>query len=178
MNGVFVRVAARLLGVTVAVTSGAALYLYGTNRREARVAQQMMEDASRLQIEKSSLSDVLAFNHKYNGDATGSWHDDPCLESDCLVTVAPDRNDFLERHPKLGYAAGRISRREWRFRVSMWAKDEKLTEIQQWFSFSTPLASSAVIATLSRADPGLCRTPYYRMHHTFAAYPSPKHFAV
>src|SRR5713101_7336215 len=40
-----------------------------------------------------------------NGEATGSSHEIPCTQSDCLITAAPGKNDFLERHPKLGSVA-------------------------------------------------------------------------
>lgn len=167
-----------MLGVIVAVTLGAALFLYSMTRQEVLIAQQMVEDASRLQIEKCSLSDALAFAHKYNGEAAGTSHDKPCLESDCLITVAPDTNDFWERHPKLRYVADRISRRGWRFSVWMWVRDGKLTAIQQSFGYSTPHIRPFVITTLSPPSRGLCRNPFYRLHHTFAAYPGPKHFNV
>ena len=104
--------------LTVIVGAGlfAALFLYSTTRREVQIAQHMIDDASRLQVGKSSLIDVLAFARRYNGEVGGTTHGKPCLESDCLVTVAPNTNDFWERHPKLGYVADRISRRGWHFK--------------------------------------------------------------
>ena len=178
MKSSFLRFAVYTLAIGVAVTLGAALFAYSISRQEVRVAQQMMEDVSRLQIGKSALNDALAFAHKYNGEATGSWHENPCLESDCLVTASPDRHDFWERHPKLGYAADRISRRGWHFLVLMWVKDGKLTGIEQWFTYSTPQSNSWITTSVSRPTVVLCRNEFYRLHPTFAAYPGPKDFKV
>jgi hypothetical protein len=159
-----------------AVTLGAFfLALYMMNRREVRVAQKMMTDASQLQIGRSTLADVLTYASKYNGEKRGSWPDRPCRETDCLVTAWANKNDFWERHPKLGYAVQRVLRRGWHYSILIWVKDGKMTGIQQWFAYSKPRASSFVITTVSR--PGsLCRNPYYRLHHGFAAYPGPKAF--
>jgi hypothetical protein len=44
-----------LLGLIVAVALGAALLIYSITRQEVRIARQMVEDASRLQIGKSNL---------------------------------------------------------------------------------------------------------------------------
>lgn len=172
------RIAAYFAGIIVAVTLAATFFMYSVTRREVRTTQQMIEDASRLQIERASLKDVLAFARRYNGDATGSAPNTPCTESDCLVTAAPDKNDFWERHPKLGYAVTRISRRGWNFLTLMWVKNGRLVAIQQWFGYSSPQASPFIISSLSRPSSGLCRTPSYRLHRTFAAYPSPDHFNV
>jgi len=178
MGRLLLRITLYLLGVIVTVALGAALLIYWIARQEVRIARQMMEDASRLQIGESNLRDVLAFAHKYDGEVSGTSHDKPCLESDCLITAAPDTNDFWERHPKLGYVADRVSRREWNFSVWMWVRDGKLTATEQWFGYATPRTSSVVITTLSQPSHGLCRNPFYQLHHTFAAYPSPHHFNV
>jgi hypothetical protein len=178
MRGAFIRFAAYPLGLMLAVALVAALLAYSISRREIVVAKQMMDDVSRLEVEKSGLDDVLAFAHKYNGAATGSWQSHPCLEADCLVMADPDKNDFWERHPKLGYAADRVSRRGWTFVILMWVKDGKLVEIQQWFGYFTTRKNLFVITTHSRPSPGLCRNSSYRLHHAFATYLGPKHFNV
>ncbi len=113
-----------------------------------------------------------------NGEATGSSHEIPCTQSDCLITAAPDKNDFLERHPKLGSVAIHISRRHWIFLTLIWVKDDKLTAVEQWFSFMTPTTRAAVITDTSQPSSRLCRNPYFRLHHTFAAYEGAKHFAI
>jgi hypothetical protein len=172
------KAAVYMLSAVVAAGLFAALFLYSTTRREVQIAQHMMDDATRLQVGKSSLIDVLAFARRYNGEVGGTTHGQPCLESDCLVIVAPNTNDFWERHPKLGYVADRISRRGWHFSLWMWIKDGKLTAIEQWFGYSTPQISPFVITTISRPGPRLCRNPFFRLHHTFAAYEDAKHFAV
>jgi hypothetical protein len=176
MKVVFLRLAAYLLSSVFAIILGAILFAYSIERPEVLVAQQMMVDESRLEVEKSGFDDVLAFAHKYNGDATGYWQNHPCLEADCRVMVDPGKNDFWQRHPKLGYAAGRLSRRGWTFVIFMWIKDGKLVEIERWFGYFTPRKNLFVIATLSRPRPGLCRNPSYRLHHAFATYPGPHHF--
>jgi hypothetical protein len=174
----FSRFATYCIGAIVAVPLGAVIFVYSINRREVQTAQQVMEDASKLRVQTSTFSDVLAFSHKYDGEASGAWHDQPCLESGCIVKVASSKNDFWERHPKLGYVADRISRRGWRFSIMMWVKDGRLTAIEQWFTYLTPRGSSFVITTVNRPDPRLCRNPFYRLHHMFAAYPRPKHFGI
>jgi hypothetical protein len=178
MMGTLLRFAAYLVSSVLVIIVGAALFAYSVERRETLLAQQMMDDESRLEVDKSDLGDVLAFAHKYDGDATGSWQNRPCLEADCLVMADPVKNDFWQRHPKLGYAAGRISRRGWAFVILMWVKDGKLVEIQRWLDYFTPQTNLSVITTLSRPSPGLCRNPSYRLHHTFATYPGPHHFNV
>jgi hypothetical protein len=177
MRRLFLKIVVLAFGAVVVVAFGAVAWFYSLNRREVRIAQNMMADASRLQIEKSTLNDVLAFVHKYNGEASGSSHDTPCSESDCLVTASPDA-DFLESHPKFGSFANRISRRRWHFIIFMWIKGGKLTAIEQWFGYSTPKTRAFVITSFSQPTPSLCRNPFFRLHHTFAAYPGPKHFAV
>ena len=178
MGRLLLRLIICLFGVIVAVELGGVLLFCSITRQQVRIARQMMEDASQLQIGKSNLNDVLGFAHKYDGEATGTSHDKPCLESDCLITAAPDTNDFGQRHPKLGYAAELISRRGWNFSVSMWVKDGRLTATEQWFGYATPRAGHVVITTLSRPSPELCRNAFYQLHHAFAAYPSPHHFNV
>jgi hypothetical protein len=176
MSSIFATFAKRFVVVIFAATLGAVLFLYWAARREVWTAQQMMEDALLLRVGESSLNDVFAFSHKYNGEATGTWRDQPCVESDCLITVAPDKSDLWESHPKLGYLADRLSRRGWRFHVLVWVKDGRLTAVEQWFVYSTPKSSSFVITTVSRPDQTLCRNRFYRLHQAFAAYPGPKHF--
>jgi hypothetical protein len=138
----------------------------------------MVRDISQFQIGISGLNDVLAFARKYNGEATGSWHGDPCQESDCLVTATPSKNGFWERHPKLGEAATRISRRGWHFVVLIWVRQGKVTAIEQWFGFSTPHSNPFVIVTTSQPSPTLCHNRFYRLHDSFAANPAPHHFNV
>lgn len=166
------------IGVIVAVAIGTVLFWYSINRREVRAAQQMMEDARQLRPQTSGFGDALAFSRKYRGEANGRIDGQPCIESDCLITVAPGKNDFWERHPKLGYAASRMSRRGWHFTIFLWVKDGRLTAIQQWFGYSAPTVSPFVITEVSQPSPGLCRNPFYLLHHTFAAYPGPKHFNI
>jgi hypothetical protein len=178
MKSALLRFAAYALSSVLVVTVAAALFAYSIERRKVLIAQQMMDDESRLEVDKSDLDDVLAFAHKYDGDATGSWQTHPCVQSDCLVMADPVKNDFWQRHPKLGYAAGRISRRGWTFVILMWVKDGRLVEIQRWFGYFTPRKNLFVITSLSRPRPGLCQNPSYRLHHTFATYPSPHHFNV
>lgn len=162
-----------------AVTLGAFfLALYMMNRREVRVAQKMMTDASQLQIGRSTLADVLTYASKYNGEKRGAWPDRPCRETDCLVTAWPNKNDFWERHPKLGYAVQRVLRRGWHYSILIWVKDGKMSGIQQWFAYSKPRVSSFVITTVSQPSPELCQNPYYQLHHEFVAYPSAKAFHV
>jgi len=157
---------------------GATLFGYLVSRREVRLAQQMMRDVAQLQVEVSTFNDVRAFGQKYNGEMTGTWHDNPCLESNCLVDVTPDQHNFWERHPKLQYAASYIARREWRFHILIWVKDGKLTAVEQWFVYLTPKVSAAVITSVYPPDRGLCGNQFYQLHRTFAANPGPKHFNV
>jgi hypothetical protein len=178
MKTAFLRFSAYCIGTVVAITIVAALFAYSINRREVQTAQQMMEDASRLEVQTSTFSDVLAFNRKYDGEATGSLQNRPCLESDCLVTVAPDKNDFWERHPKLGYVANRLSKRAWFFGISIWVKDGKLTAIEQSFGYSTPKVGAFVAAGISQPSPRLCGNPFYRLHRAFVAYAGTKRFNV
>lgn len=137
-----------------------------------------MRDLSQFQIGKSNSNDVLAFARKYNGEASGSRHGDPCQESDCLVTATPSKNDFWERHPKLGEAATRISRRAWHFAVLIWVRQGRVTAIEQWFGYFTPHSSPFVIVTASQPGPTLCHNRFYRLHDSFAANPAPHHFNV
>lgn len=178
MGRLLLRLTICLIGVIVAVELGRALLFCAITRQQVRIARQMVEDASKLQIGESKLNDVLRFAHKYNGEATGTSHDKPCLESDCLITASPDTNDFSQRHPKLGYVAERISRRGWNFSVWMWVKDGRLTATERWFGYATPRASHVVITSLSQPTRELCRNPFYQLHHAFAAYPGPHHFNV
>jgi len=169
MKGTLLRFVVYTLAIAAVVVSGGAIAVYTISRNEVHTAQQMMNDVARLQIGKSGLSDALAFVHKYNGEATGSWRANPCLESDCLVTAAPDSHDFWVRHPKLSYAEQRVSRRSWQFVVWMWGKDGKLTAIEQWFGYYAPHTSSFVVTMLN--EPGrrfVCQNRSYRLHHTFA----------
>lgn len=59
MRRLFVRLAIYLLGAGAAITLSVVLIFYSVTRREVRIAQQMMGDASQLQIEKSGLNDVF-----------------------------------------------------------------------------------------------------------------------
>lgn len=115
VSRVFLKFVAYSVGIMVAVGVAIAVFVYSIESHEVRTAQQMMQDASRLQIEAATLNDVLAFARKYNGDVAGSEHGKPCLESDCLITTAPNKNDFWERHPKLRYAGTRISKKRMAF---------------------------------------------------------------
>ena len=166
------------LGIAILGTIGSLIAIYSLNNRQLHLAHKMMDDAARLQVGKSSLDDVLLYAHKYKAEATGSWHEKPCTESDCLVTADVHENDFAERHPKLGSLATQISRRYWSFVTLMWVKDGKLDAVEQWFWFTTPTTRSAVITDTGQATSRLCRNPFFRLHHTFAAYEGPKHFAV
>lgn len=177
MRGI-IKSSACCAGTIIAASLGFALFVYSINRREVKNAQRMMEGVAQLRVQASSFTDVLAFSQKYNGEATGTWHDQPCLESNCLISLAPDKDDFWERHPKLGYAMVRISRSAWRFHILMWVKDGKLTAVEQMFVYLTPKASAAVISRVNQADRGLCGNQFYRLHHTFAANPGPKHFNI
>jgi hypothetical protein len=149
-------------------------------RREIVRAQEIMRDASQLEVGKSTLTDVLDFSRKYEGDATGSWHADPCRETDCLVTIDPMKNDFLERHPEVATSVRRFTRSQWDFVMMAWVKDGKLAAVERWFTYATrdKSVALAVIGTLSRPGGSLCRDPYYQLHPMFAAYPGPKHFNV
>jgi len=189
MRTVFLRLAAYCVGVVVAVALCAATFVYWIERREVGAAKQMVEDASQLRIQTSDSRDVLAFSHKYHGDANSTGHGLPCIESDCLVVVARHSGDQWERHPKLADVEERISRRQWRYYILMWVKDGRLTAIEQQFSFLTPKDSSfnlwsvdTVATTVCRPGPGLDRNPFYRLHRVFAAYPPPTpdlvHFRV
>jgi hypothetical protein len=60
----------------------------------------------------------------------------------------------------------------------MWVKDGKLDGVEQWFWFTTPTTRAGVITDTSRPSSKLCRNPFFRLHHTFAAYENAKHFAV
>ena len=166
------------LGVAIISTLGLLLALWSLNRQEVHIAQAMMEDAGRLQVGKSTLNDVLAYARKFNAESTGSSHEVPCTESDCLVTADPHSNDFLERHPKLGSLAVHVSRRYWNFTTLMWVKDGRLTGVKQWFMFMTPSTSAAVVTDTGEPSPRLCRNPFFRLHHTFVAYEAAKHFEV
>ena len=172
------RLALLALGVAILSTLGLLLALWSLNRQEVRIAQTMMEDAGRLQVGKSTLNDVFAYARKFNWEATGSSHEMPCTESDCLVTADPRKNDFLERHPKLRSFALHVSRRYWNFVTLMWVKDGRLTGVEEWFTFMTPSTSAAVITDTGQPSLSLCRNPFFRLHHTFVAYEAAKHFAV
>jgi hypothetical protein len=137
----------------------------------------MTQDALQLRPQTSGFAEVLAFNRKYCGEANGRI-DGACVESDCLGTVDADKNDFWEHHPKLGYAASRISRRGWQFTIFLWVKDGKLSAIQQWFGYSTPTVKSFRHHRNWPTEPRLCRNPFYLLHRTFAAYPDEKHFNI
>ena len=160
------------------VTLGGFLALYAMNRREVRIAQEMMTDASQLQIDRSSFADALAYARKYNGDIRSSWANRPCLETDCLVWATANKNDFWKRHPKFGDAVQRVLRRGWRYSVLIWVKNGKMSGIEEWFVYMKPRASSFVITTVSQPSPELCQNPYFQLHHKFVAYPGPKVFHV
>jgi hypothetical protein len=178
MGRFIVKLALFAFGIVIVGTFGLLLAIYSLNCREIRLAQKMMEDANRLQVNKSTLADVLAFARKYNGEATGRSHDMPCTESDCLVTVDPHKDGFLERHAKFGSLAVHVLRRYWNFLTLMWVKDGKLDAVEQWFWFTTPTTRAAVITDTGQPTSRLCHNPFFRLHHTFAAYEGPKHFAV
>jgi hypothetical protein len=177
MRGVLKSIAC-CAGTIIAALLGFALLVYSINCREVRTAQRMMEDVAQLQVQASVFADVLALSHKYNGEATGTWHDQPCLESNCLISLAPDKDDFWERHPKLAYAKVRILSNGWRLYILMWVKNGKLSAVEQWFVYLTPKVSTSVITEVSPPNLRLCGNPHYRLHHTFAANPGPKHFDV
>lgn len=178
MKSFIAKIGAYLVGMIVIATLSAGLFLYTTNRKEVRIAEQMVRDLSQFQIGESGLNDVLAFARKYNGEATGSWHGGPCVESDCLIRVTPTRGDFWERHPKLGEVAIRVSRRAWHFGVLIWVRQGKVTAIEQSFGYSTPHSNPFVIVTTSQPSLTLCHNRFYRLHDSFAANPAPHHFNV
>lgn len=175
---IFTKLSICLFAIAAVMLGAFFLALYTMNRHEVRVAQEMTADASHLQIGRSNLADVLAYARKYNGDTRGSWPNRRCLETDCLITAWANKNDFWERHPKLGDAVQRVLRRGWHYSILIWVKDGKMSGIQQWFAYSKPRASSFVIITVSQPSPELCQTPYYQLHHEFVAYPSAKAFHV
>jgi hypothetical protein len=178
MGRIFIRLALTISGIVVLAGLVLLFAVYSENNRLVVVAHKMMDDAGQLQVGKSSLGDVLAYSRKYNAAATGSWHEKPCTETDCLVIADAHQNDFAERHPKLGSLGTHISRRGWGFTTLMWVKDGKLDGVRQWFWFSTPTTNASVITNTSQASSKLCANPFFRLHPTFAAYEGPKHFAV
>jgi hypothetical protein len=173
-----IRLAFITSGVVALAGLGLMFALYSLNHHQVLLAHEMMDDAARLQIGESSLGDVLVYAHKYHAEVSGSWHEDRCTQTDCLVSAGVHQNDFGERHPKLGSLATHISRRYWDFATLMWVKDGKLDAIEQWFWFTTPNAKAAVITDTSQPSSKLCRNPFFRLHHTFVAYEAPKHFSV
>ena len=177
MRRVFIRLAVIASAVVTLGVLALSLSIYSLRKRQVSLAQNMMDDAARVEVGRSSLNDVLAYAHKYSAEATGSWQE-PCTETDCLVVADAHQNDFTERHPKLGSLGTHISPRGWGFITLMWVKDGKLYEVQQWFWFSTPTTNASVITTTSQPGSKLCHNPFFRLHPTFAAYEGPKHFAV
>jgi hypothetical protein len=178
MRRVFNRLAL-ISSATVALAVFLLLFaIHSLNKRQAYVAQNMMDDAARLVVGKSSFEDVLAYAHRYNAETTGSWHQNPCTEADCLVTADVHTDDFAQRHPKLGSLPTRISRRYWGFITLMWVKDGKLDGIRQWFWYVTPTRNAAVITDTSRPSSKLCHNPFFRLHRSFVAFQSAKHFEI
>jgi hypothetical protein len=172
------KIGAWVCGTVLLAIAAVSLFVYRISRQEVVTAYQLIDDASRLTIGSSGLNEVLLMSQKYRGEATGSSHEEPCQERDCLVYIAVDTHDFWDRHPKLNYLLIRILRRGWRFRTLIWVKNGKVDAIQQWFNFSNTKSNLAVIATVSRPSSRLCNNESYRLHPTFALNPGPKHFNV
>ena len=165
---------ALLAVMAVFVLAGALCWV---NAHRQRLAVQMMNDAARLKP-GSDMSDVLAFANRYSATLGATSPLKSCTDSDCLVMAGVPSDTSVERHPKLNNAYDDILRRAWKYEVSIWVKDGKLTGQQQWFSYNTPTRNLAVIAETSSGSRRLCRHPSYILHDAFSVEMAPHHFSI
>jgi hypothetical protein len=171
-------VAIGLLAMLVLAGFVTASALYIDNLHSANMAQQMMTDAALLRMNEASLADVRTFARQYNGTASGKWHSDLCVETDCLAVTSIPLDKFWDRHPKLSNWRDYLIRRRWSYSVFMWVEDGKLVAQQQWLSYATPTRTVAVITETSKPSEKLCANDSYRLHNSFATNFAPHHFNV
>jgi hypothetical protein len=151
--------------------------LYSINRHRQRLAAQMMADAASLKL-GAPMSDVLAFAARFDASVSGASKEKPCTQYDCLIVAGVPSEESERQHPKLNGAYDQILRRSWIYVVFIWVKDGKLTGQQQWFTYTTPSRSLAVVTRTSPAFAGLCRHPSYVLHNEYSVETAPHHFNV
>ena len=171
------RIAVGIIALSSLTIVCLACLSYTASRFELARAKEMMNDAAHLKV-GASMSEVLAFARKHNGTSSGKWAKDPCTPSDCLVVATVASNEWAEKHPKVYKAYSYIIRRGWSYSILMWVENGVLVAQRQYYHYSTPTVSNAVIVQISPAYSRLCGFPSYQLHKAFTVDMGPKHFNI
>jgi hypothetical protein len=127
----------------------------------------MMDDADRLRVNDSTLSQTLSFVKTYQGETRSSKPTGSCQPSDCLAELNVS-SVFYSRHTWLIPLVKQFGVHVFEFNVTLWIKDGKLIARENIFFVPRAVGADVYVATIaSDPDERIAKHPSYQLHPRF-----------